>query len=74
MSKYPVQYQSASKGAVDLETMPTPHLSNALKKMLARYDVVPTPEDRELLACMVEELASRIKPLSPPAGLDTEGL
>lgn len=32
-SKYPVLYISASKGAVPIESLPTPHLANAWRKL-----------------------------------------
>lgn len=35
MSKYPVKYASASKGDVEIESMATPHLANAYRKLVA---------------------------------------
>jgi hypothetical protein len=57
-SKYPVQYQSSSKGAVDIEGMATPHLMNAWRKLGADAD---TP----LMHCMNAELVSRGGTLNP---------
>lgn len=61
MSKYPVQYVSGSKGAIDIEAMATPHLCNAWRKMVnAPFD----NEDGRLIraatcAAMGDELRFR---------------
>lgn len=54
MSRYPVQYHSASKGAVNIEDMASPHIANALRKM-----VPVTPENARLVLDMFTELEAR---------------
>ena len=53
MSKYPCQYESASKGPVDIESMATPHLMNAWRKWH------PSPLAVGMVNCMAEELQAR---------------
>lgn len=63
------RYWSASKGAwVDIATMPTPHLSNAAKKLVARMasspdgDLQETDGDQNVAAACIDELARRVPP------------
>ena len=50
MGKYPHMYESASKGLVEIETMATPHLMNASRKL---------PADSAVRIAMEQELRSR---------------
>jgi hypothetical protein len=72
MSKYALQYQSASKGPVDIETMATPHLINAWRKLTEHLAGLAVSTDAEVAAaeltglrevavkrCMEQELRSR---------------
>jgi hypothetical protein len=58
VSKYPVKYLSSSKGEVEIESMATPHLLNAWRKV--RKEML----DEDRMDCphykaMTEELTSR---------------
>jgi hypothetical protein len=72
MSKYPVQYESSSKGLMDIEAMPTRYLANAAKKLLNNAHEVTLNMDSHnnyesgsaLLEAMIDELASRVPPTS----------
>lgn len=57
-AKYPVAYYSASKDAyVQIETMATPHICNALRKLTGGC---PSPDEiPPLLEAMTAELVSR---------------
>jgi len=67
VSRYPWQYISASKGAINIEDMPTPHLANAWRSIATdiiedETDYVSRTRRRELLAmrdAMMSELVSR---------------
>lgn len=55
MAKYPMRYFSVSKGAhVEIETMPSPHIANALRKLITSADC-----DLALADCMTQELRAR---------------
>ncbi len=56
MSKYPVMYESSSKGPVDIESMATPHLLNAWRKLQPGD---PGGADRPVIVAMETELEAR---------------
>lgn len=58
-SKYPVTYFSASKGKdLAIETMPTPHIFNALRKLDSQDVPAPAPIPA-LIAAFTAELTAR---------------
>lgn len=61
--RHDIKYQSASKGAVDIEKMPISHLRNAINK--AANQIGPgkkyTPTARATLKAMLDEVAYRAK-------------
>lgn len=64
MSKYPVQYQSSSKGLVNIEDMATPHLLNAWRKAGGRIaggevKADETMDNLRLRVCMEKEIVAR---------------
>lgn len=58
MSKYPVQYESSSKGLVNIEDMVTPHLLNAWRKTRDEMLAADSTED-PIYKAMSEELHAR---------------
>lgn len=65
MSKYPVTYQSKSKGtSIAIEDMPTAHILNAWRKLMDVGEVPPCPPEEgdyrgKVIVAMNEELVAR---------------
>lgn len=62
MSRYPVKYVSASRGEVEIESMATPHLANAWRKVRVAHVGATKAEAGKcgvLQASMEQELVSR---------------
>lgn len=74
MSKYPVQYESASKGAMNIEDMPDGHLHNAARKLenvaaqRSLYEYEAT-----VLEALRQEIAARAAASEQSPPLDPEG-
>lgn len=76
MSRYSVQYTSASKGAMNIEDMPDGHLHNAARKLharLAENSDSLTDHELDVMQAMDEEIAARAAAADENKAFDPEG-